>query len=749
MTKSRMGGKMFLRNLGYISAAALSAAMAMPAAAQDDAAPAPVAETGEIVVTALKRAQTLNKVSVAVTALGQDQLVQQGIKTITDLTAAVPNVQIHTIGPVGFSGVSIRGVSNRNFTQLGSPAVATYVDGVYAPVSQAVSGGLYDIERIEVLRGPQGTTYGQNATGGNLNIITAGPKNSFDAFASISYGSYNAVEAQGMINLPLGDQLSARAAVMVRRSDGFFETEGTTRRNYAAADEFGGRLSLQWTPSDSFSWRLTGEVYRNHGTPPNMLLQIGTNREPANGRSPYSQPFSGAYPEPDIDLENYAVRTRAEWTLLDGLTLAYVGGYQHQKSSYIFGIVGVNETVYDSEWLDDVDAYSNELNLSFEGGRLQNIFGISQFHKTNPYSQAFHFNAIGLDQYRPGGAAQSTFGIFDQATFTVVDGVRVIGGIRWSRESQNNQGSYVTINCPQTAGTVRTYNQIRSFDAQNLGAGCFTSPVPFAEGSWTSISWKGGAEWDFNPGSMAYLTITNGFKSGQVQPGLPDIFDPFVNPEELINYELGVKAKLLNNRLNIRLAAYYMDYKDIQVTAVTLINNFSYIFTQNAAQAEIYGAELEWQFQLTDDDSFNGFLAYTHATYGDYLNAVDGQTGLPVGVNLKGNFLAGAPEWSLRAEYAHTFDLANGGKLIPSGSFYYQSKSYLREFNYFIDKVDAYTKSSLTLTYEDPTGRWKASAYVHNLEDEAVRNTGNTALGRYFSDYMAPRTWGVRVAYSY
>lgn len=742
----------------FTSATALCVMTASPVSAQDAVASQPAAPdnagdaaNGEIVVTAQKRTQSLNKVSVAVTALSQEQMQTAGIKTVTDLTSTAPNVQIHSVGPVGYSGVSIRGVTNQNFTQLGSPAVATYVDGIYAAVSQSVAGGLYDIERIEILRGPQGTTYGQNATGGNVNIITAAPVHSFGGSADVSYERFNEVTAHATINLPVSDQLAMRAAIMIRRSDGYFDTEGTTARNYGASDEFGGRLSILWTPSSNFKWRLTGEVFRNDGAPSNMLMQIGADRKPANGRSPYSQPFAGQYPEPDIDLTTYSLRSRMEWDITDNLNLSYVAGYQHQKSSYVFAIAGAgNLAVYDSQWLDKVNSYSNEIILSYDAGRLQTIFGASQFHKDNPYSNAFHFNAINLDQYRNGAARQSTAGVFGQATYSVLDAVRLIGGLRWSRESQDNERATVTVNCPVVAGSRRSYDQIRDFGAQNASiATCTTSPVPYAQGVWKNVSWKGGLEWDLAPRSMAYLSVTNGFKSGQVQPGLPALFAPYVDPEELLNYEAGLKVRLLDNALNIRTAAFYMNYKDIQVTAVTLINNFSYIFTQNAAKAKIYGIESEWQYQVTPQDNISGFLAYTHATYGDYANAVDGQTGRPVAGNLRGNHLASAPEWSAQADYSHRFDLSKGGKITPAISFYYQSKSYLREFNYFIDKIDGYTKTSLTLSYEDPSGRWTTSAYVHNLEDNAIRNSANTALGRYFSDYYAPRTWGIRAGYRF
>lgn len=750
MNAYQAGKVALFKSLFSTSTMAILAATGAPAAAQDAVASATtdsavVDPAGEIVVTAQKRAQTVNKVSVAVTALSLDQLQDAGVVTVRDLTSAVPSVQIHTVGPVGYSGVAIRGVSNQDFSQLGSPAVATYVDGVYAAVSQALTGGLYDIERMEILRGPQGTTYGLNATGGNLNILSADPKDRFAASADASYGRFNDVMAHAMINLPVGEQLAIRVAGMVHRSDGFFDTEGTTVRNYGAADEFGGRVSALWAPSESFKWKLVFEGFINKGTPTNMLIEQGADGKPANGRSPFSQPFIGPHPEPGIDLKGFSIRSRMDWKLNDALAVAYIAGYQYQKSNFIFGIPGrTSQTVYDGNWFDRVKAYSNELNLTLETGRLQNILGASQFHKSNPFSKAFHFYTLGVNLLLPGGAEQSSVGIFDQATFRVTDALRVIGGIRWSRESQNTQKAYSTVGCLVSNAT---FDEI--FALTPTTPGCFvTANTPYTKDSWSNVSWKGGVEFDIDPRSLAYLTVTNGFKSGQVQPGLPAALPASVNPEELINYEFGIKTRLADNRVNLRAAIFNMDYRNIQVTKVTTIGGAPFVFSENAGRARIYGAEVELQVQMSDSDSLNGFVSYTHARYRKYLNAFNGQTGGVV-PSLKGKALINAPDFSARVQYSHDFDLPGGGKLSPTAAIYYQSKSYLREFNLPIDRVGAYTKTNLNLTFVDPSEHWKVSAYVDNLENKKVRNTGNTAVNSYFSDYHAPRTWGLRAGYEF
>lgn len=748
--------------LSVSSAIAICVALSAPAMAQEDtqqttavepasqASAAPASnkpELGDIVVTASKRSLTVNKTAIAVTALGQEQLQAAGVLKVQDLTSAVPNVQIHTLGPAGYTGIAIRGISNQDFSQFGSPAVATYLDGVYVATSQSLPGGLYDLERMEVLRGPQGTTYGLNATGGSVNIITADPKHSFGASADLSYGNYNDVQAHAMVNLPVSDTLAIRGGFFLHRSDGVFDNRGTIARDYGTDDVIAGRLSVLWTPSDAFKWKVVLERFINQGTPPNMLMEIGPDGRPATGRPVFDQPIFGPTIQPKIDLKSIAVRSRMDLQISDTLSAAYIAGYQHQKSTYDFAILGAGSVnVYDGRWVDKVESFSNEINLNFESDRFTNILGASQFKKTNPYSNAFHFYIFGVDQYFPGYAQQTAVGIFDQATFRLLDNVRVIGGLRWSRESQNSGKSFDTINCSAPSNPYRTIEEIQALTISTPGCGPITRP--YLRDSWSNISWKGGLEWDVNARTLAYATVTNGFKSGQIQPQVAAGIPTSVSPEELTNYEIGLKTRLLDNTLNLRSAFYYMDYKNIQVTKVGFIDGSPAVFSQNAGSARVYGTELELTYEPTSVDRLNAFVSYTHATYTDYTNAFDGVTGGTI-PSLKGKFLPNAPEFNAKIEYSHDFKLENGGTITPMASLYYQTKSYLREFNNPIDRVPAYTKTNLNLTYTSPSERWKLTAFVTNLENKKIRQSANTAVNRYFSDYLMPRLFGVRASYSY
>ena len=189
-----------------------------------------------------------------------------------------------------------------------------------------------------------------------------------------------------------------------------------------------------------------------------------------------------------------------------------------------------------------------------------------------------------------------------------------------------------------------------------------------------------------------------------------------------------------------------MDYQNIQVVKVGFINGSPAVFSQNAGQARIYGTEVELSYEPTTVDRFNAFFSYTHATYTNYTNAFDGVTGNTV-ASLNGNFLPNAPEFSGKVEYSHDFVLADGATITPMASLYFQTKSYLREFNNFIDKVPTYTKTNLNLTYASPSKQWNVTAFVTNLENRAIRQSANTAVNRYFSDYLPPRLFGLRVSY--
>ena len=215
-------------------------------------------------------------------------------------------------------------------------------------------------------------------------------------------------------------------------------------------------------------------------------------------------------------------------------------------------------------------------------------------------------------------------------------------------------------------------------------------------------------------------------------------------PEKNINYEVGLKTKLLDNSLRLNLAVFYTPYRNLQVTQIVGTQQL----ITNAARADISGVEAEFDWHLSSNDEINGFASYLDATYKRYRNAVDQSNG-QVFASLDGNRLINAPRFSGRFQYTHSFDLSNGGRLSPSVSLYAQDKVYLREFNLPVDRVGSYTKTDLTLTYADPSDKWKVQGFVYNVENNIVRNGMFNVTSNLYSDYQPPRLYGLRVSFTY
>jgi len=709
----------------------------------------------EVIVTASKRSELLSKTPVAVSALDTNQLKDSGVVTLKDLTSAVPDVQIHTIGVDSFVGITIRGISNLDYSGNADPAVSTYIDGMYIGLSQGFANELYDLERVEVLRGPQGTLYGRNATGGNVNVITADPKNAFAASADVSYGNYNDIQVHGMVNIPVNDELQVRAAFMTHRNDGYFDDLGTTARNYGMSDDFGARLTGLWKPNSSFKWRLSLDGFVSKGTPW-ASIETGADGKPVNGLPVYQQPV-GPDPQPDNYIRNLAVRSRMDWNASDSISVAYIAGYQSLNAYYDWATTGQPGAPANTGWEQYVQYsstfQSHELNISYDSKALKNVFGGSFFYQNSPPSVgAGIYNAIDYNYTTvPTAAAQDStkraWGIFDQATYSVTDRLRFTGGVRFSSERQFIGAGLASIGCITNGTSSLTLYQYRTLTT--VPAGCFNSPPSASgSGSWSSVTWKAGLDFDVNERTLAYVSAATGFKSGGVQPSTPAPLPLTFDPEKVINYEFGVKTRLREDSLNLRAAVFYEDYTNLQVFQLvpTPATGGLTLVTLNAAKAGIYGMELESEWRLSAVDQIRGFANYLHATYTEFHNAYDGRTSSII-PSLDGNQLPNAPQESFRIQYTHDFALPSGATITPLAAVYWQSRSYLQAFNTPLYQVNAYSKTNMSLTYTDASAHWKYAAYVDNLENKAIRTSNWADAGGVYSDFAPPRTYGVRVSY--
>ncbi|WP_429278095.1 TonB-dependent receptor [Novosphingobium gossypii] len=726
-----------MRRNALIASTALASALCMAATAQaQQAGPqdtaravAPQASDGDIIVTATRRETTLQSTPIAVSAFGQAQLDKQQVRDVTDLARFVPSLQFNQQGDQSAVLLTLRGIGNDSaYTEVADPEVAIYVDGIYSPRSQGASVLMYDMERVEVLRGPQGTLFGRNATVGALSLISAKPKlGVFEGNVEVVGGNYDRLGIRGAINLPITDTLAARVAFVTDRHDGYADYQPapdiaginksafvTSGKKYYAADQKSVRGSLLWQPSEKFSWNLSAEGFWDTGAPVIGLLQT-----PRPGTKRWSTLSDTA---PDTDRYSVAVRSTMNYDITDGIQLSYIAGWSR--------IGGSTQTDADAGALPptgEVDAAGNDLPLgAFGENRTLSSRYDFQSHEVQLKStgeQAFDWilgayyshekNRIRFDIDQRNGYRDGTFSwagsfiqanrqidsraVFGQVVWHATDAIRVTGGLRYTSDKKEDIGgrnvTFSGAGCTPAdsapggacqAGIFGAYPGATAEELVNLLPG-FSISSNDVKGKWDKLTYLARVDADLAEDVLGYASISTGFKSGNIQDnaGLTD-------PETLTNYEVGLKSRFLDRAVTLNLAAYYSDFKGYQVNqAVTFRDDEgnvvrSQIVTQNAKGAKAYGLEAELTANFTPNDrlQFSGTLQKTKL---DDLESVDGR--LYDGgkassiVQLRGNELAHAPRFSATASYEHDFVMASGATITPRLTTHYETRSWLSYFN--------------------------------------------------------------------
>ncbi|MBU0931021.1 MAG: TonB-dependent receptor [Alphaproteobacteria bacterium] len=725
-----------MKSIALVASTALATmtlAMA-PAYAQDNTAPQAAQQPenrydGDIIVTATRRETTLQSTPIAVSAFGQAQLDRQQVKDVTDLARFVPSLQFNQQGDQSAVLLTLRGIGNDSaYTEVADPEVAIYVDGIYSPRSQGASVLMYDMERVEVLRGPQGTLFGRNATVGALSLISAKPKlGEFEGNVEVTAGNYDRLGVRGAINIPVSDTLAFRVAFVTDRHDGYADFQPapnvtginksafvTSGKKYYAADQQSGRVSMLWQPSDKFSWNLSAEGFLDNGAPVIGLLQT-----PRAGTKRWSTLSDTA---PDTDRYSVGVRSSMNYDLTDGIQLSYIAGWSRiggstqtdadggampptgqvdaSGNNLPLGAFGENRTLSSR-----YDFQSHEIQLKSSGEQaIDWILGAYYSHEKN----RIRFDIDQRNGYRDGTFSWAgsfiqanrqidSRAVFGQAVWHVNDAIRVTGGLRYTSDKKQDIGgrnvTYSGEGCSDadklpggrcTGGIFGAYPGATAEELATLLPG-FSISSNDVKGKWDKLTYLARVDADLAQDVLGYASISTGFKSGNIQDnaGLTD-------PETLTNYEVGLKSRFLDRRVTLNLAAYYSDFKGYQVNqAVTFRDDQgnvvrSQMITQNAKGAKAYGLEAEMVANLTDNDrlQFSGTLQKTKL---EELASVDGRLydggKLSSIAQLEGNELAHAPRFSATLSYEHDFVMASGARITPRFTTHYETKSWLSYFN--------------------------------------------------------------------
>ncbi len=761
----------------------------------------------EIIITAEKREETLQRSALAVTALASRSLERQQITDLKSVTTLIPNLQIGTSSTQAAFDLALRGIVSTNRTEIGDAAVAFHVDGFYSPRPQGATMLIYDLDRLEALRGPQGTLFGRNANAGVINVITAKPE--FDSTfgqLDLTLGSYDLQRLKGHVNVPMSDTFALRGAAFVEKRDGYTSflpgsrvTASTPR--YDDSDKFAYRLSALWEPDDR--WRVFGsaERYADRGAG-----TIPVSLAPADGHDLRSALITSPG---KLDMTNDTFHLRTDYTS-DGshgpgpVELSYLFGWARMTRQNVSDQdVGLAQDpllralpnppiqpTFDEERRTDASEFlstQHELQIkSVDRSALDWLLGLFYYRENNSirfdddvrddrgpipgvedpgdvrFSQSF------LQPHR----ALSAWAGFGQLTWHVSDALRTSVGARYTEDTKQDVGGENLV-CPGPNATIAD-------GGFNL-AGIATADIPMSPDPdspvavpgtcritahndvrkvWSKITYMGRLEYDLTDGLLGYVLTNTGFKSGVIQDG-----GTYADPEQVVNYELGLKANLLGGAMALNTVGFWSNYSDILRTSVEFDSQGVHqLVTRNATAAHIYGIESELLWKPSADDALQAVFTYLVSEYRDYPT-IDAQYYVasdpltPV-INLKGNKLPFAPEYTVALVYERSYALPNGAKLVPRLQTKYQTEMFLTDFNRDSDRQRAYTRTDLALRYE-AQAHWVIEAFVQNVEDVAVKNNvdlrgnqpgtggvpGFPGIARAFFD--APRTWGVRGTYRF
>ena len=713
---------------GLLAATAISSfVVAGHASAQESggvAGTAP-ASTGEnvIIVTATKSGQSLEDTAAAISVLGADDVGAGGIEDAGDLAAAVPNVSVGD--QFGVNRTFIRGIGLTSIDLGADGAVAFLQNGAINSRPAAQLSGFYDIAQIEVLRGPQGTTYGRGATGGVINIVTARPTPYFEGYARATYGNYDAVTLEGAVGGPIATDVLA------------FRVAG----KYESRDGFGENLVTGNPVDDRDAYAFRGSLQAN--LTPDLEVLVVADHFRENDYN-YGFHYFGPTVVPEAALPG---------PLLGGDT--------------------INDYYADlGQPVDNRNLYSNEDAINDRKGT--SVQGIVTFDRgdfsltsTTAYRTFERFNRNDLDVSDANAFGQNNYiedseSFSQELTFTADLGtISLLGGAMYFEEELFGEVRVPTINLAQYFNIALGTNLPADlFDGGNyLQSGTVKTEAvgAYLEGAidiTPSLTFTAGARynWEKRSGTLLYGKVTKGFKSGVVNIGS---VNSVIDPEDVWSYELGLRGETVDGVFGYSVSAFYYDYTNLQVG---FVNENSIVETINAASARNYGLEVETTIRPAPNTTFRIFGTYLNAKYSDFCNGYYGagdptrrqfptcadQPGLS---DLSGNRLANAPEFTVAVFADHTVDLGTSGTIDLSADLNFQDEVFFTEFNNRDARQEAFAMANASVTYRSPDERWSVAVWGKNIFDKyALANTIVTApLYGFVSvgSLRPPRTYGV------
>ena len=731
--------KMTERRAARSMALLLLAGVSVPALAQETpAAVAEVADGTEIVVTAQKRSERLQDVPIAVSALGGDSLERQRVTQADELAGKIVNLQLTSTVGDNTPIFALRGVSMSDYSLNQASPVATYYDEVYKGNFAFLGVAMYDLERVEVLRGPQGTLYGKNTTGGAVNLISRTPVlGDTEGYLNLGYGNYGRYEANGAVSVPLGETLAARVAFTFARADGWFKNQLPGEPDLAGVREYGIRGSLLFEPSDSMRFVLRASTSfqnpRNYG----IYAQPEAINRPGLGRR-------------EIEA-NVTERRRARtWSVAltgtvdisDSLAITSVTSWDKGRLSFYEDTDGTASETLEIPYLDRASQFAQDLRLTSDfGGPFNFILG-AYFNREKVYNQTTF--EIGKDVDSDGlpgvtdadcaigfplgclfrnsfDQVKKSYAVYTDMSFELTDALTLRGGLRYTRDKGTQSDFEANAYGP---------NEVLVMNLIPLSSLHYTTE---------NLSGKIGADYKINPDVMVYGNYSRGYRAPSFNAQA--FFDPselsVAKAEKIDAFELGVKSRFADRRITLNMAGFHYSYSNQQFINVDPATAAQTLL--NIPRSRILGGEAELTARATD-------MLTLRAGVGILDTKI--KRGMVSGVDVSGNRLSNAPKLTFTGGFDATVMDNDSGEISLHGDINYSSSQYFEVLNIPRLRQDKYVLLSGHIDWESGDGRWTASVWGKNLTNKFYFTSRVDLLAGFGFDYNhvgTPRTYGVTV----
>jgi iron complex outermembrane receptor protein len=698
-----------------------------------------------IYVTATRREQDVQDVPIAMDVFDSDRLRQSRVESIADLQFLSAGLKIAGGNIVR---IALRGIGPNSITPTSESGVGSFLDGVFLGSPYHQSRAFYDLERVEILRGPQGTLYGRNATVGAFNYITKAPTDVFEAGAEATLGDDDLFETTGYLSGPLvADALAARMAFRVEQHDGYAKNLNDGQL-LDAADNWSVRTRLAYEPTDTIDVDLTLDYSRDDGY--TALPALRSDPSLPTLYEFLAGAFFGAPPMPDDEREVdqnliRAGEIRTQGAALDvkwdvgWATLTSITSQRDVHQDSPSGDIDFTRApLLDFTNVVDVEQTTQDLYLvSTNEGPFDWTLGATYFREKTETS-----GLLTVSPFVGGGTLllqspelkTEAYAVYGEGTYRILDALALTAGVRYSHEKKEKHEADVcaSVTCAPPG--------LAEFEVDD---------------DWDEVTPHVALTYQLAEDVMLYASVGGGFKAGGFNALTPQSVS--YDPEKSTTYEMGMKSDLYDRLLHLNVAAFRTDYDDLQVEQ-RVATPTPHLEIRNAASARVYGVEAEFVVRPVDALSFDGNVAYLDTEYEEFDEAiVDFQSvGPPVTFDATGNELSSAPEWSANLGAQLFVPLRGLGELTLRGEYSYQDDVFFTPSNSSTFTEDGYSWFNARVGFESQDSHWNVAAWVKNITDEEVfasLSPGGPEVPGFsaaiFGNVMPPRTYGATIGYRF